>query len=505
MHAEVMLAALGLAFLPGVVLMHFATHWTYMARKVAHATLQVVGVALLGVGLLAVGIDGPGHTLPSPAREAHAAAGYALLFGGVPAVLLARLPSLRRHHNALGRALLVSLSATAVLGAWQAPRHLQVLALLLLAAHLAVALWTASHAYPTLASVVARDADAGVYHVREPYRSEPARLRELRVVGSGWTEWLQHQVGVDRPQVFARSLAGPVGEGGLRWGAGTTIRAVQAALAARGRTLPSHPSVVGATLGGWIATGSHGSAAGGPPPLGARTVLDARDGAVRTLGADAPHVVGRHIVLDVEVRPVANARVVRRAFEMRSEADAARFLAPDVRVRVLFVDAVQALCFVWLDDDGGGGRGRGGAPVPPWLATLLPACVARHLPRAWWDGTRTTLARAHQFSPDPPYYGGLASLAYTNFELFVVPARTLTPARLDALRVWLQRDVFGARVARGRCEVRYERGTLYLDFALLGGAPRAATLARWRAQLEEDVLGPLARVAQHAGKRQVPL
>ena len=95
-HPVVMLVALGLVLLPGVLVMHFATHWTYMARKVTHATLQATGVALLGVGLaLAEGTDGAEGTQ----RWWHAFFGYVLLLGGVPWVLLARLPPLRPTYR----------------------------------------------------------------------------------------------------------------------------------------------------------------------------------------------------------------------------------------------------------------------------------------------------------------------------------------------------------------------------------------------------------------------
>ena len=496
-HPIVMLVALGLVLLPGVLVMHFATHWTYMARKVSHATLQATGVALLGVGLaLADGTDGAEGTQ----RLWHTFFGYVLLLGGVPWVLLARLPSLRPWHNASGRLLLVLLSANAVLGAWGRDDRVMPLAIAVFVAHAGVALWTWTHSYPTLAAVVQDEEEAG-YRLREPYATHPERLRELQPAGAGWTSLLQHRVWTRQPQVFTRSLQGERPNG--RWGAGTSIRAVQQTLARRGQTLSAHPSVLGATLGGWVATSSHGSGgAQWTPPLGRRTVLDLHTAVVRDLAATDPHVAGRHLVLDVAVRPVPNLTVVRRAFELRGAADAARFFAPDTYARALFVDAHQALCFVWTTCTDPP-PSTCPAPLPPWLATILPGMLARHLSRARWDNVPTSLAKALHFSPDPPYFGGLAALCYTNFELFVRPSVSWTPARLVQLCMWLQ-SLFRSGAARGRCEVRYEHGTLFLDFALLGSAV-PDRVADWIAQLRAHVVGSAATVTFHPGKWQVPL
>ena len=78
-----------------------------------------------------------------------------------------------------------------------------------------------------------------------------------------------------------------------------------------------------------------------------------------------------------------------------------------------------------------------------------------------------------------------------------------TPARLVQLCVWLQ-TLFRSPAARGRCEVRYEHGTLFLDFALLGSVV-PSRVTEWIAQLRAHIVGSAATITFHPGKFVVPL
>ena len=52
---------------------------------------------------------------------------------------------------------------------------------------------------------------------------------------------------------------------------------------------------------------------------------------------------GRHVVLSVELLPVPNVPCLREAFDVTTEEDMRRFLAPTTHLRILFVDRWEAM------------------------------------------------------------------------------------------------------------------------------------------------------------------
>ena len=91
-------------------------------------------------------------------------------------------------------------------------------------------------------------------------------------VGGGWSFFLNKTPLVGRPIYASRGL-----RASGRFGAGTRIKTLQKRLVRSGQTLYSYPSIENGTLGGWIASGSHGS--GGTlwkPSIGSILVRDLR-------------------------------------------------------------------------------------------------------------------------------------------------------------------------------------------------------------------------------------
>ena len=75
-------------------------------------------------------------------------------------------------------------------------------------------------------------------------------------VGSGWSFFLDK--GRRKGNVYyTRHMRGELSDG--YFGSGTMIKEVQSILKKQNKTLFSYPSIENGTLGGWIASGSHGS------------------------------------------------------------------------------------------------------------------------------------------------------------------------------------------------------------------------------------------------------
>ena len=264
-----------------------------------------------------------------------------------------------------------------------------------------------------------------------------------------------------------RKLAGEY-ENGM-WGAGTTIGSLQATLKKRGLTVASHPSVLGATLGSWIFTNSHGSGGGRwTPTLGKIKVFDTETCGVKLL-ADKETIFNdqqttkqqrRYIVLRPSIdtrRTVLPSRVriayasgfidswIRRLFAAHFRRRAQRF----VRSRVPLCDGhtTNVLGSVF--------------PFGYFGSKLLPTLLTWWIHPNIWNRV-TTLSRANHLISDPPYYTGLVAYMYTNFECFI--KIQLNPEMLLGICNEI-RDLFKRQ--RGRCEIRYEGRTLFLDFVVL--------------------------------------
>ena len=203
----------------------------------------------------------------------------------------------------------------------------------------------------------------------------------------------------------------------------------------------------------------------------------------------------RYTILAVEVRPTIDELCERVALDVVSYAAARVVVSEASLVRVLFVDAHNALAFIWKRGNYEAVR-HSTAIVPPWAAvSLLPSSVTAYLDRRRWQCI-TTLQRANDFAPTPPLLAQPFMLLYINYEVFV-------RIRMDAatlLRLCNALKAYHAKYG-GRCEIRFGASKAFFDVAALRAShfPRRffGTLAR--------VLGSRTLVTLHKGKAQVPV
>lgn len=487
-HAYGALTLVGILFFVSVVTTHFATCMTRMSRKILHAVLQSGAT----VALYAVAV--PVLTLPNDgSMHIHKAFGFALLFGGLPLMFLSRYSSLKKWHVLLGKLVLVALSVQCCLGAWMYG-HATLLAFACTSSVLYVMYIVASERvpHPSVSEWIRREAD-GTYHVVE-------EQRDVKIVGSGWATFLNKDV-VTRREYSVRHLTGRYANG--RWGAGTTIAALQGELGRAHQSVASHPSVLGATLGGWIFTHSHGN--GGESwsrPFGSIVVYDTHAGRVLTLDSpqkafrDAKTIEEqrRYIILEVEVKAVEDEQCLQQVFALHAEKDYRRFFGKNVLLRAVFVDANDATCLTWTrTDERTTNRLAYLFPIGLFATKILPHGITRCIPPTIWTRTMS-LRQANNFVGfDPPYFTGLFAYLYTNVEVFVT--LPLTAKRLKELCEHLQ-SFFGTQCG-GRCEVRYEDARICMDFALLTQNYQPVF------QSLEAFFGRGTRVSIHKGKYQV--
>lgn len=347
-------------------------------------------------------------------------------------------------------------------------------------------------------------------------------------VGGGWSFYLQRQPAhrapddtqTDVPIIFTHAMRGELETG--RWAAGTTIREVQRALIARGRTMASHPSAMSTTLGGWVFSNSHGSAGTLEQPcIGRVRVYDRIT--QRELDADPASLFGPHIsleaqrrytIMDVEVKDVEDVWTERIVRKMMTECDARKWLRDPSRLRMLQVGRRGTMALVWRDakapeeGDGEGHERRfgAGASLKLWyeadVLSIRQSAEAREMEWFEWPVPPPSrlnafgrLSAANNFTPTPPLAIAPVAFSYTNFELFLRPSR-LTAAMLLQL---CQRLECLFETVRGRCEVRYSRdGMLYLDF----GCENASLDTHAICTTVKTTLG-VTHAALHKGKAQV--
>jgi hypothetical protein len=329
-------------------------------------------------------------------------------------------------------------------------------------------------------------------------------------VGAGWSFFLQRTPVSGTPH-FTREAHGRLPNG--RWHAGTSIGEVYRYYRSRGQSLTGHPSMTDGTLGGWIASGSHGS--GGTlwrSCVGSVTLVDqdtdqtlqevdpkeyfARD---RSLDDER-----RYLITDVELLPTNNVVCRLTVRKAASVADLRPFLHDPSYLRLLQVGARGVMSCVWAPCSSACVERRSSNPVRLWwhadAMSVLQSDRARD--RAWFDwpvpanlDATVHLSDANYFTPNPPLVLSTIGLHYTNFELFVVQ-EDLPAERLWRLCEALQRT-FATEVT-GRCEVRYGGGTLMLDMACRNSGTFAPIF-----RAVADVLGTDVAVWLHKGKMQV--
>ena len=310
------------------------------------------------------------------------------------------------------------------------------------------------------------------------------------VVGGGWS-WV-----IGRRRTPANTIYCASGHANDEWRhAGTAIGDVQRILALRNETLAGHPSILSATLGGWVMTRSHGTGGSLWTPTIGRVLVEEANTQVRRV-LDSKDVVADMIIRQVELHTVVNATCEQRVAYLNGEDDVrARLIGTPTYLRAVFVDRFQALCITWVPAHGPPAPRRLAPPL--WLMTTLPARFRRGWDPSRWT-RRMTLREANAFSPAPPFILATACIAtHTNFEVFITEPTT-------AALIWRICTEFQKMFSRtgfaGRMELRFGKQKQFLDFDLLRWTPTAEVFHTIR-----RVYGTNVRMHIHPGKAQVPI
>ena len=315
-------------------------------------------------------------------------------------------------------------------------------------------------------------------------------------IGAGWSFILDKKL-VNGNRFFTHQWNGR--EEGFWFGSGTTIRDAQDILAHNGLTLSSHPTYMGGTLGGWIASKSHGN--GGSlwkPAIGKIKVLTVMENGnmenAKVLNHKNMFDPKKEIIKSVELLPKCNAYCERKAFDVHDLKTMELFLFTDTFLRIMFITRKSMLAFIWVPTTKRKHSHCLGSLFPPWLASLVVAELSHWFPRKYWSKT-TKLNEANRFAPDPSLFAIPFTLFYTNFEVFI--NMRVTPVVLLQVCNSLQRCFKESKI-KGRCEVRCGKAKLFLDFAVTN---KASILNSF--ECIKDVLGADTLISLHPGKAQV--
>ena len=458
-HIYGMIITIGTIFPFSIIMMHYATCFTHMFRKALHTWLQIIGtvtIYIISIPMIKYPDDG------TSTRLYHKFFGYILLYAGIPLIFVTRLQSFKKWHKLFGRLLLVSFSVQVMLGSWvYKDTFISVLSYILLGFYILNSIYTHIFDYPSLTNFITKTED-GTYIINKC-------KEQVLPVGSGWSNYLNKRIHTEK-QFFLRQLSGRYKNG--NWGAGTSIANIQSTLRKEGKTLSSHPSVLGATVGGWIFTNSHGS--GGElwkTTIGKLKVYDTNNCEIidinnkSILFSDNKTIneQRRFIVLEAEIKSVNNVDCFRNSFYIKNIKDSKRFFEKDTLLRLIFIDSKNTVCFTWTLKQYSSYSSWLRFVFPPWLfgsKILPPICNSCINPQIW--NKRTTLSEGNHFNIDPPYFTLFFAYFYTNVEYFIKV--TITDEGLLILCNRLQQLL---KTTGGRCDVRYQNKVLYLDFVMI--------------------------------------
>lgn len=333
-------------------------------------------------------------------------------------------------------------------------------------------------------------------------------------VGAGWSFYLNKYVG---GPVVACELEGLQPNG--RWGAATRIKDIQAALRQKHLTMTSYPSIENGTLGGWIASGSHGS--GGSrwkPNFDVIRVKHLPTGKVfdthyKDIFNDDTSIseCRKYLILEVEVHPVDDVWCKKVAFKLSSVADADAYLHDDSYLCMMQIGRRGTMILMWTplaEEDAERITHVDphlGSQFGLWLQadvlSILQSSDARA--KEWFHfpvepvanyESKVRLGDANAFTLEPPMLLTPIGLAFINFEVFVLDVRVSADALFKLCNDLS--DMFTHNV-KGRCELRGGNGKLFLDFVIV----RTARVQVVFEQLLQS-LGP-QKIRLHKGKAQV--
>jgi len=350
--------------------------------------------------------------------------------------------------------------------------------------------------------------------------------QKLEMIGSGWSFWLKRRYAAS-PHIFTHRLRGrhrPNDSGDFTYLSGTPLCDVLDDLRKRGKTLASAPAIDDISLGGWVASGSHGSAGPGAkhmvsPPTHSKFVelgvVDVNGDATRI----KPNSYQGQIVLWVKLRTVDNIDIQKEARPM-SDTNAEWWLRDDAVQRMLFVNGHDAFLLKWVihrplmhsdhRDPHCCSRECGWFQADVLGAMCKGACLkwfGRHALRTW-KGV-STLDYAIRFVPRLTPVSALISVlvANVNFELFfMINPRSLLNGQhsLSNLVKVLQKyhSVYGGRseIRHGgsRDEETLDSYPLMLDVGIVG----ERNVATYIACLKRYTLW-IKNVSVHMGKMDV--
>lgn len=334
---------------------------------------------------------------------------------------------------------------------------------------------------------------------------ECAHEKYVVIAGGGWSAYIGQRFLA--PQ-SARIVHSSHYHGQVRpnvWKAGSTVHDVLCFLKTKGLTLAGTPSLSAVTMGGWLYCNSHGS--GGnlwTPTVSTLRLFDQHTGEYIENAKKSEYFNDskteeeqrRYIIVEATVLPVDDILVHRVAFELETVENADRFLGDDTFLRMIFVDNCQKLAFLWLPcrrcDD----------PyyfhALPWLAVISPGFISKRVPRHWFN-KRQMLSDANDFAPSPPLIGGGFGFLYVNFEVFLylpISAEKLLDVTNEIQRLFKESVL-------GRCEIRYGRGKLFLDFAVRYNYCYSIPFETIFTRLAH-IFGESTGIYLHRGKAQVP-
>lgn len=321
-------------------------------------------------------------------------------------------------------------------------------------------------------------------HIRDKlilsHDSIPEKAKFCKPVGSGWSLFLNK----GRYDTLCRETL-PYGllKNG-RWGSATRIKDVQQILSKENKTLFSYPSIENGTLGGWIASGSHGS--GGTlwkPSIGKVNVFDRETGQSHDVDANTVFSksksikdVERYLIIDVEIIPHEDIWLDKIVSKVSNIADCEKFLNDESCLRMLQIGRRGIMALIWIPSKNDLSHedphffSRYGLYLQSDIFSIIQNSNARQ--KEWFDfpvedidnfKSNTKLSEANKYTPEPSLFTIPFGLLYKNFEIFVFDI-SLSGEKLYTISNGIS-DLLTTEFS-GRCELRCGKTILFLDICL---------------------------------------
>lgn len=492
-HKYGMLFILGILFPASVITTHYGTCFTRMFRKIWHSSLQVAGIlSMYFFSIPMIQFPDDGTLL----RKTHTILGYTILFGIIPLILLTRFTPFKRYHIIFGKIALMIFAIEGILGAMKYNEMVWIIVTLIIFLFYTIyAVSSSLRGHPDIHDIIIRDS-TGHYVL-----ADTCEKTNILPVGSGWSSYLSKKIWTKKQYAFT-SLTGKYSNG--FWGAGTTIAELQTYLKKEGQSVSSHPSILGATLGSWIFTNSHGN--GGElwsEPFGEVIVFNTETCSVEKI--KNRHILfhddksieeqRKYIILEVQIKSQKNDLCYQKVENVTNENDLQSFFRKDTFLRAIFVDRHDISNITWTKTNAEHEHYLLGSmfPIGIFGTKILPHFVVRCIPSRIWNRTMT-ISEANRFvGTDPPYWTGFFAYFYTNVEIFVKKSMST----IDMFNLCELLKSFFKTHCYGRCEVRYEGGKLFLDFVLMTNNYDDVF------ELLYKYFGKNTKLAVHKGKYQV--